>query len=428
MRILAAIGCLWLSSLPAVVAQAETATPIRSVDFGRLERFGDLRILHTWGTPEQRGRAHGLLLGQEIADLLVAEFGVRFRRQPETRAFIRTSLPRMIEYPEPVQAELQAIFAAMQEGGVDLRCEQLDCDLDLLDLQVANALDVFGLMACSGFTVAGEQVVGGGVLTARNFDWPCKGAHLVDDALLHVQHFDGGHATASITWPGYVAIITGINSDGVAGFLHVGNAEIDMTPEPSSWPTAIALREILEDSDGEPVDKVFGLALDRLGYTSPPAGYLTRIVLPSMPAAGPPAGLFESSTEEVLRADLEGPVVVTNHFQGRKDVRGVSDDSMQRFRDVRGQIDECLVEGDKQVSVDEAWQMLESVQKGNHRFGTLHSLVFRHDPWCFQLRIGKRGEKDVIPAPISERRYDLPRRLLFPTVPTGPGQAPAGRR
>jgi hypothetical protein len=51
---------------------------------------------------------------------------------------------------------------------------------------------------------------------------------------------------------------------------------------------------------------------------------------------------------------------------------------------------------------------------GGHAFGTLHSLVFRQEPWCFELRIAELGPVGLVAAPVSSRRWSVPREVLFP--------------
>jgi hypothetical protein len=61
--------------------------------------------------------------------------------------------------------------------------------------------------------------------------------------------------------------------------------------------------------------------------------------------------------------------------------------------------------------------MLAAVQRGGKRaFGTLHSLVFRPEPWCFELRIAEDKPEGLIGAPGSTRRYAIPRAVLFPAA------------
>lgn len=379
---------------------------------GRLERHEGLRVLRVWGTPRERGYAHGYLLAEEICVIMSQEFAARFARMPKLLDQARAALPRLIEYPEHVEVELDALWQGMLARDPDRAMPGLDRDFDKTDLLIANALDVFGLMGCSGFTVWGDQVVGGGVLTARNFDWPLTGDHMLDHTLLVVQMPVDKTASAAISWPGYVGAVTGVSADGVAASLHVGSAKAAL-PEPSSWPSAIAVREILEASSrGAARLKQAGEFLE---YTSPPVGFLTHVVLPRVPSDGPPARLFETNVRgPVAGAPPPGPLVVTNHFQTRKDGREASRDSTGRQQEVQDGIAGCMKVGDRSVDPDEAWQILASVERGGgHTFGTLHSLVFRHDPWFFEVRIAGHGESGLVAAPSASRRHRLTREQVF---------------
>ncbi len=404
-----------LAQTPAAPPAVTPPTVAVATVHGRVEQHGGLTLLRVWGTPAERGYAHGLLLGKDIAAVAIAEFTARFARKQPLLKQARAALGRLITYPDDVRAELDGLWRGLADSKVDLMMPELERAFDLQDLLVANAMDVFGLMGCSSFTVWGEQAVGGGVLTGRNFDWPFTGNHMLEHTVLVVQHFPNGRAVASVSWPGFIGTVTGVSSEGLAAFLHVGSAKITMTPEPESWPTAVAARMILEQSVAAAGGKVFDESKRLLGYTSPPAGYLTHVVLPAVPAGMPPAAVFETdSGSSVQEEATPGAVVLTNHFRTRKDGRQASKDSLDREQRVRTCIDGCLVSGDKLVSVEEAWTILESVQRGGNRgFGTLHALVFRHEPWCFELRVAVHEEKGLVAAPSSARRHVLTRQELF---------------
>jgi len=379
---------------------------------GRIERHDGLRLLRLWGTPEQRGYAHGFLLADDIASIMNLEFASRFAPRPQMLVQARLALPRIIEYPDEIARELEALWRGLVAAGVDLEMPALGRDFDKTDLLVANALDVFGLMGCSSFTVWGEQAVGGGVLTARNFDWPLTGDHMLKDTLLVVQEFEDGRKVASLGWPGYVGTVTGVSADGVAAYLHVGSAKVSL-PEPSSWPSAIAARKVLA-SKGQGDARLLE-ARQHIEHTSPPAGFLTHVVLPEVPASGTPAALFETDAHKCVRGEVQpGPFVVTNHFRTREDGRNSSGDSLGREEELQKGITGCIEVGDRKVDVDEAWRMLASVEAGGgHHFGTLHSLVFRHEPWCFEVRVGVHGEDGIVAAPSSSRRHRLTREQVF---------------
>lgn len=393
-------------------------SPAQMAVNGRLAEHAGLRVLHVWGSPAERGYSHGFLLGKDIAAVLVAEWSARFARQQPLLQQARGALGRLIEYPDDVRAEIEALFAGVVDSKASLDMPELERAFDVQDLLVANALDVFGLMGCSSFTVWDRQVEGGGVLTARNFDWPLTGRHLLDATMLVVQHLPAGRAVASVSWPGFVGTVTGVSDDGLAVFLHVGSGKVTMTPEPGSWPTAIAARALLasqEHGDGAAVGKEAHRLLE---YTSPPAGFLTHVVVPRATGDAPPAAIFETDAKSCVQADSAiGACILTNHFKTRTDGRKPSRDSLDREKRVGSGIDGWLGEGDHRVSIDEAWQVLRSVQRGGgHAFGTLHSLVFRHEPWCFELRIADLGDKGVVAAPDSTRRHVLTREQVFPAV------------
>lgn len=393
----------------AAVAQA-VAAPVH----GRLEVHEGLRVLRVWGTPQERGHAHGVLLAKEFAAVARPEFTARFARKQPLLQQARGAVKRLIEYPPDVEQELAGLWQGLVESKVDLQLPELDRSFDFTDLLIANALDVFGLMGCSSFTVWGDQVVGGGVLTARNFDWPFTGEHMLTHTIVVVEHLANGRAVASVTWPGFLGAVTGVSSDGVAAFLHVGSANITYTPEPSSWPSAIATRAILANGTGEAAT-VFAEARRLLGNTSPPAGFLTHVVLPQAQGDVAPAAVFETDAASCVVGERgEGAFVLTNHFRTRTDGRKASKDSKDRERQLQAGVGGCLDIGDKKVSVEEAWQILGTVQRGGgHAFGTLHALVFRHEPWCFELRVATLGADGVVAAPASTRRHALTRQQLF---------------
>ena len=407
-----AIRCLAvLSFCAAALAQAPA---VRAVN-GRLEEHGGIKLLRVWGTPAERGYAHGFLLGKEVAAVAIAEFTARFARQQPLLEQARMAVGRLIEYPDDVRAEIEALFEGLVASKADLQMPELERAFDLKDLLVGNALDVFGLMGCSSFTVWGEQVVGGGVLTGRNFDWPFTGKHMLEHTMLVVQHLGNGRAVASVTWPGFVGTVSGVSSEGIAAFLHTGSGKITRTPEPGSWPTAVAARAILAQSRAADGVAVFAEAKRLLGYTSPPIGFLTDVVLPQPPEGKAPVAVFETDSGSSVQGDeTKGAFVLTNHFRTRKDGRSPSKDSLDREQRVRTCIEGCLGIGDKRVSIGEAWTILESVQRGGgHAFGTLHSVVFRHEPWCFELRVAVHEDKGLVAAPKSPPTFVLTQKQLF---------------
>jgi hypothetical protein len=397
-------------ALVALLAPAQDSRP--ALPHGHIVVQDGLRIVHLYGNCRQRGDAHGRLLGLDIARLVRAEWEVRFARAERLLEGLRARIDRAIDLPPGLAGELEAMLAAMQATGVDLRLPSFERDLDLADLKVVAALDVFARIGCSGFTLGGDAVLGGGVLTARNFDWPLSGPHLVQDVIVLVQHPDDGAAFACVTWPGYLGAVTAVSERGLATFLHVGNGRLEPAPRPRSWPTALAAREILRAAHAQDAVAVAQRLLER---SSPPASYVARVVLPVADAPHPEIA-FEIDGQKALAHAGGALCVVTNHFQGRRDAREPAFDSRQRHAQLCESIARLCADGDQKVSTDEAWQALRKVQRGGGAaFGTLHSLVFRHQPWFCELRVGELGpEGRLRAAPSATRRFVLARETLFP--------------
>jgi hypothetical protein len=237
---------------------------------------------------------------------------------------------------------------------------------------------------------------------------------MVESAILLVVVPEAGHAQAIVTWPGYFGAITAVNDAGLAAFLHVGSGKLDLEPRAGSWPSACATRVLLERAGpGEARAE----ALEALARTSPPASYITRVVLPAPGDDGSPELVFETDTRRVVERREPGQCVTTNHFLAREDGREASADSRKRHEKLCSCLKGLLGGGDKVVSVAECWEALLSVQRSGGGIVTMHSLVFRAEPWCFEVALGAvEGPRQVRGAPASARRIGLARAEVFVTA------------
>ncbi|MCA8976544.1 MAG: hypothetical protein KDC98_17620, partial [Planctomycetes bacterium] len=69
------------------------APQVRPAVHGRIEDLGGgLELLRVWGTPEERGYAHGSLLADKIVSSAIAEFTARFARQQPMLELARSSV------------------------------------------------------------------------------------------------------------------------------------------------------------------------------------------------------------------------------------------------------------------------------------------------------------------------------------------------
>jgi len=257
---------------------------------GSLKRQGQVWVLQLSGTPKQRGKAAGALVGEQI----------------------RWVLPRYLEATlgsKEVSGQVRGLVRKMAAGIPEKHREQIEAlaesaGVDPDGLLVANlAPDLFAAMACSCLAVSQE----GSVLFARNLDW--HGGDALAELGLVVVESGEGLRFASLTWPGLVGVATGINEKGLAAAdLVVLGRGAGFQP---GVPVFFALRGLLQTCGS--VEEAAG----RLEKTR-------RTVLQNYMLADPrTAAALETGPQRFRRRDLSrGHVAVTNHFDPDKHPKG----------------------------------------------------------------------------------------------------------
>jgi hypothetical protein len=139
--------------------------------------------------------------------------------------------------PERYRRELEAAFAKA-------RCRQEDKD----GLIVANGLiELRCFSLCSAFLVEPEQSATGEMLFGRNFDVPTYGA-LDRMLLVAVCRPARRRAFASVTWPGFIGVLSGMNDAGLAiACLDSGPAKDQSPPLSAGTPLSFTFRRIVEE-------------------------------------------------------------------------------------------------------------------------------------------------------------------------------------
>jgi Acyl-coenzyme A:6-aminopenicillanic acid acyl-transferase len=204
-----------------------------TVEHGKLGKLGDVWILELDGSPVERGKAEGALLGDQIRWLLprylkkVASVDKLSNYQKKMVAAIAAGIPR--EHSD----QLNAVADAAQVDRTALFAVNL-------------APEVLSSFACSCLATTAERSVDQKVRLARNLDWP--GGDLLAEAGLVVIESGTGHRFASFTWPGLVSVATGMNDAGlaVADLMALGAGP--KHPQPG-LPVLFALRGLLEHTD-----------------------------------------------------------------------------------------------------------------------------------------------------------------------------------
>jgi len=254
-----------------------------------------LRTLEVGGSPAQMGRRHGQVLASEIRQLrrgllaYLARIGFYAGALP-LYALLQYLARRFWPYlPANLKEELVAVAAgaAMGLGSILL--------LNVLDDLANNS------PRCSGLAVGESHTADGVYLAGRNLDYPVFTDLLLRLQTLFLMEPHRGQAFASLAWPGYVGVCTGMNRAGVAlAQLAVMSRERTL----KGVPAALGFRQALEA--GATLGEV-AAAVARL------PGTIGNNLLLCSP--GEAAVLELSPRRQAVRYPAAGLLTVTNHYQ-----------------------------------------------------------------------------------------------------------------
>jgi hypothetical protein len=207
---LVALVCACLSLPPAAL---RGAGPFRFPE-GRLGASAELKyrgglpVLVVGGTPEEMGRAAGVLALKPGARVL--EYPRELLKLHNVDklwdVFVQAGNGMFRQFPPDYQKELGAM---VQAAGV------------ARDPVVAGNtfFDLKKIMACSALLVGKDRSATGGPLLGRNLDYPSLG-YVEHYSLVTVYRPAGKHAFASVGFPGLAGCLSGMNDAGLSLAVH----------------------------------------------------------------------------------------------------------------------------------------------------------------------------------------------------------------
>jgi len=210
----------------------------RVAEHGALRWMKGLPVLQLHGTAQQRGYAHGFLVGEQIVDFF--EFYVLEDSWRSARRYEEVFVPFLdthFAYDPAYVAEVDAVIQGMKDSGMDMRVEWLGRDFTRTELLAINAYierratqpSPAAASTCTQFAAWGEATDGGelagGLIAGRNMDGE------VDIRKVTVSHFllfavdpsePGRRRWVSTMWPGFVGTLSGINEEGLYSMENAG--------------------------------------------------------------------------------------------------------------------------------------------------------------------------------------------------------------
>jgi hypothetical protein len=333
---------------------------------GSLVMVGNVPVVVVRGTPEQMGEQLGALTAGPLADIaarqeaIVAGFGLP-ARSPLLLGFggvLATRIP-----PNHV-AELKAV-AKSSGVGYDF-------------LVLGNVVyDVAKIGGCSALLVDGQHSATGQIVFGRNMDFPTLG-FLDRVGMVVVYRGVGKHALASITFPGFLGCISGMNDAGLAVAQLEVNEAGDGSPrfDPAGTPLAFCFRRVLEEC--ATVDEAEKLL-----------GTIRRTSMCNMAICDRETmAVLEITTRSVVRRPAEqGYCACTNHFRtdalAQERACGRYDRLSRAFEAPR-------------LTLDDVIHKLDEV---NQRQLTIQTMIF--EPATLRLRLALGA------APVSDKPLQL---------------------
>jgi len=360
---------------------------------GTLSEIEGVRVLRVWGTPQERGFAHGYLLADKIVPLFDELVGTdELGGGAEGyRNRILPILEKMKIDPQFV-AELQGMLAGIEakaEGRVEV--PRLGRFLRYDDLAALNCLADFMKMGCSSFAAWGSMTTDGATIAGRNADYlTVPGLFGADIVVVNTPCDDSGAlGWVSVTWPGMLWCLTGINAEGVTVSLH--NAEgyppsVDSGFTPRGFTFRKAIESVRSDTAFEEVLHVLQEHVSLVGnnvvVTRPHVG------------KGDGAAVFEYDGDLIRNEGVtarnadasQNFIVCTNDYltrsrSGRRDRYSTLIAELRRI---------AASGGEHPLTPARAWSMLRSVTVPWNT--TYHSVVFEPNKRLIHVGFARDGK------------------------------------
>ena len=261
------------------------------------------------GSPFERGEAYGklaqdLLYEQEqifvdqIRAFVPSEAYLKFLRYL-TLTF-NHSLGKYIG--EEFREEIYGISLSCSDD-FNFVCEPYERQMNYHSAHdLGHAMQDYMLVGCSSFAAWDTCSANGDLIVGRNFDFYI-GDDFARNRVVVLCSPDNGYRFASISWPGMIGVMSGMNETGLTVTI---NAAKSAMPTSSATPISILTREILQYAST--IDEALAIANRHKTFVS------ESILIGS--AADGCAAVIEKSPEKTALFTTDSSFIIsTNHYQ-----------------------------------------------------------------------------------------------------------------
>ncbi|NUU97459.1 C45 family peptidase [Marinitoga sp. 1138] len=327
--------------------------PIKNITTAeyKTEKIGNLKILYLSGEPQDIGYQHGLALRNEINNMEKLLENELKNKTIFEKLIIRYT---MKNYFRKIPKEYKTEMAAIAKGS--------NTSLDSIFLM--NIYDeLFNLYGCTNIAVFGKKTKNGEILHGRNLDYFLSDK-LWDKNVLFVYQPQNGYNFISLTWPGLIGVLSGMNERGIS----LGSMTSESKYQSSSGiPTGILYRMIMENAkDIKDVEVILKNNKRTIG---------NNLMIGSKHDKEAVVFEFDSNNLKVRKND--NYIVSTNHFVLLKNKNGIYKGSISRKNKA-----ENYIKSYNYLTVKNIIEILRDLIANNEndepicKYETVHSIVF----------------------------------------------------
>lgn len=167
---------------------------------------------------------------------------------------------------------------------------------------IGHAMQEYMLVGCSSFAAWGAESVGGDLILGRNFDFYVGDDFAKNKIVLFVNPASG-YKYASVTWPGMMGVVSGMNECGLAITINAAKGAI---PTSTAMPISLLVRHILQYAKN--IDEAMDIA--RTCRT-----FVSESLLAASAHDGRAVIIEKTPDDTQLYTTGSNHIICTNHYQ-----------------------------------------------------------------------------------------------------------------